>query len=55
MRRALAPIGCFPSTFTATFVTEPPCSNAIGGVSLQPPETQTQGQRLKDQLPLNAP
>lgn len=39
MRRALAPMGRFPSTFTATLVTEPPCSKAMGGVSLQPPAT----------------
>lgn len=40
MRRALAPMGRFPSTFTATLVTEPPCSKAMGGVSLHPPEAQ---------------
>lgn len=44
MRRALAPIGRFPSTFTATLVTEPPSSKAMGGVSLHPPG-HSRGQR----------
>lgn len=40
MRRARAPMGRFPSSLTAMLVTDPPCSKAMGGVSLQLPATQ---------------
>jgi hypothetical protein len=41
MTRALAPMGRAPSMMMAAFVTAPPCSYVIGGVSLQPPTCVT--------------